>query len=99
VPDAASVDDSQALTASCSEEERARCAEAGMADLMPKPIQLAKLQASAVKRCAVRCVLCGTLDSDASAARSQALLQRYIGGRRSFASLPRLHPDTYGLGF
>ena len=48
VPDAASIDDSQALTASCSEEERARCAEAGMADLMPKPIQLAKLQASAV---------------------------------------------------
>jgi CheY-like chemotaxis protein len=42
------IDGLQALTASCSEEERARCANAGMADLMPKPIQLAKLQASAV---------------------------------------------------
>ena len=29
-----------ALTASCSDEERARCAEAGMADLIPKPIKL-----------------------------------------------------------
>ena len=29
-----------ALTASCSDEERARCAEAGMAGLIPKPIKL-----------------------------------------------------------
>ncbi len=35
----------QALTASCSDEERARCADAGMAEMMPKPIKLDTLQA------------------------------------------------------
>jgi CheY-like chemotaxis protein len=38
----------QALTASCSDEERARCAAAGMAELMPKPISVVKLQARCV---------------------------------------------------
>ena len=33
-----------ALTASCSDEERARCAEAGMAGLIPKPIKLELLR-------------------------------------------------------
>lgn len=33
-----------ALTASCSDEERARCAEAGMVDLIPKPIKLEGLK-------------------------------------------------------
>jgi CheY-like chemotaxis protein len=37
----------QALTASCSEEERTRCKNAGMQDLLPKPIKLAMLQARA----------------------------------------------------
>jgi CheY-like chemotaxis protein len=35
----------QALTASCSEEERSRCKDAGMVELMAKPIKLAMLQA------------------------------------------------------
>jgi CheY-like chemotaxis protein len=30
----------QALTASCSAEERTRCAEAGCVQLLPKPIRL-----------------------------------------------------------
>lgn len=33
-----------ALTASCSDEERARCAEAGMVGLIPKPIKLELLK-------------------------------------------------------
>jgi CheY-like chemotaxis protein len=35
----------QALTASCSDEERARCAAAGMVELVSKPINLVKVQA------------------------------------------------------
>ena len=35
----------QALTASCSAEERARCREAGMLDLIPKPIRIEMLKA------------------------------------------------------
>ena len=35
----------QALTASCSDEERARCLSAGMVELMPKPIKLDALKA------------------------------------------------------
>jgi CheY-like chemotaxis protein len=38
----------QALTASCSEEERARCAQAGCVELLPKPIKLSSLE---VRRC------------------------------------------------
>jgi two-component system capsular synthesis sensor histidine kinase RcsC len=34
-----------ALTASCSDEERARCAEAGMVDLIAKPIRIDGLEA------------------------------------------------------
>jgi CheY-like chemotaxis protein len=34
----------QALTASCSEQERQRCAAAGMAELMPKPVRLDSLR-------------------------------------------------------
>jgi CheY-like chemotaxis protein len=34
-----------ALTASCSDEERARCAEAGMLDLITKPIKVDGLKA------------------------------------------------------
>ena len=39
----------QALTASCSDEERARCAQAGMAELLPKPITVLKVQARRLK--------------------------------------------------
>ena len=35
----------QALTASCSMEERGRCRDAGMQDLLPKPIRLDTLKA------------------------------------------------------
>jgi CheY-like chemotaxis protein len=35
----------QALTASCSEQERQRCAAAGMAELMAKPVRLDSLRA------------------------------------------------------
>ena len=34
-----------ALTASCSDEERTRCAEAGMVGLIPKPIRIDGLKA------------------------------------------------------
>ncbi len=44
----------QALTASCSDEERTRCADAGMSELMPKPIKLANLQARTFA-CVVSC--------------------------------------------
>ena len=45
------VDDAgaQALTASCSDEERARCTQAGMAELLPKPITVLKVQARRLK--------------------------------------------------
>ena len=33
-----------ALTASCSDEERARCAEAGMLGLIPKPLKIELLK-------------------------------------------------------
>jgi CheY-like chemotaxis protein len=38
----------QALTASCSDQERQRCAEAGMAGLHPKPIRLDTLKVRAM---------------------------------------------------
>jgi CheY-like chemotaxis protein len=42
----------QALTASCSDEERARCAAAGTVDLMPKPItKLDMLDAAGAEHC------------------------------------------------
>jgi len=34
----------QALTASCSVQERQRCAAAGMAELVPKPVKLDSLR-------------------------------------------------------